>query len=94
MSLRRSIAENIQAGRARLVQITGVDFGYDLQRWHDHLKTLPQAESRGYTWNRTIKLPRVMQLALANAAWQSAVAALQAQPTSVSEPNNESRGDS
>ena len=91
MSLRRSLVENIRDGRATLVSITGVDFGYDLQRWHDHLKTLPRSKSRGYTWNRTVVLPKVMQHALASAEWQSAVAALQA---SVPEQNDKTRGDS
>ena len=76
MGRQRSLEENMEEGRAILARIAGVDYGYDLQRWHDHLKGIPRSESRGYTWNRTIALPKVMQDALASNEWRSAARAL------------------
>jgi hypothetical protein len=73
---RQSLADNMKQVRAMLVAIAGVDYGYDLQRWHDHLKGSPRSRSGGYTWNRSIALPKVMQEALASAEWQSAAGAL------------------
>ena len=67
---RRSLRARIEEGRRMLVQITQVDFGYDLQRWHDHLKNTREG---GYTWNRTIVLPRVMAEALESLEWRAAV---------------------
>lgn len=63
-----------------LAQIAGVDFGYDLQAWHDHLKVTRQG---GYTWNRTIVLPKVMQAAVASDDWHAAVRELEAHHQSV-----------
>lgn len=68
-----SIKACIKEGRAQLVCLTKVDFGYDLQRWHDHLKV---TRDGGYTWNRTIKLPKIMAAALESESWQRAVAEL------------------
>jgi hypothetical protein len=76
MGLRRSREDNMKEGRAMLARIAGVDYGYDLQRWHDHLKGIPRSQSLGYTWNRTITLPKVMQHALASEEWRSAACAL------------------
>lgn len=56
-----------------LVQITRVDFAYDLQAWHDHLK---ESRQGGYTYGRNIKLPKIMQAALASNEWKNAVEAL------------------
>ena len=70
------LEDRMQQGRAMLVRIAKVDYGYDLQRWHDHLKAIPRSESRGYTWNRTIALPKVMEEAMASEAWRSAARAL------------------
>ena len=56
-----------------LVQITGQDFGYDLQAWHDHLK---ESREGGYTYGRNIVLPRIMQEALLSPEWQEAVESL------------------
>ncbi|MCL4205324.1 MAG: hypothetical protein KJ000_22805 [Pirellulaceae bacterium] len=57
-----------------LRSISGQDFGFDLQKWHDHLK---ESKQGGYTWNRTIDLPKVMQRALANQEWLDTVAAIE-----------------
>jgi hypothetical protein len=76
MRPQRSLADNMKEGRAMLAQIANVDYGYDLQRWHDHLKGMPRSQSRGYTWNRTVTLPKVMQAALASDDWRSAARAL------------------
>ncbi len=53
-----------------LVDIASVDFEYDLQRWHDHLKV---SGDGGYTWRRNIKLPKIMKEALASPEWNEAV---------------------
>jgi hypothetical protein len=65
-----AIEDRIVEGRRQLASIAGVDFGYDLQRWHDHLKVSRQG---GYTWNRTIALPKVMQAAIKSEKWHAAV---------------------
>lgn len=79
-SLRRgpqqSLKQRMKEGRAMLVSIAKVDYGYDLQRWHDHLKEMPKSESQGYTWNRTANLPKIMKAALASEEWKSAAADL------------------
>ena len=70
-----SFEQRIQHGRATLIQISGTDFGYDLQAWHDHLK---QSRQGGYTYARTIKLPLIMKAALQSSEWQRAVERLTA----------------
>lgn len=52
-----------------LMSITGQDFGYDLQAWHDYLK---ESRDGGYTWGRNIVLPKIMKDALASEEWQQA----------------------
>ena len=52
-----SLEKCIKEGHDYLVSITKVDHGYDLQRWHDHLK---ESKKGGYTWNRSIDLPNIM----------------------------------
>ena len=83
MGPRHPPAENMQEGRATLASIAGVDYGYDLQRWHDHLKV---SRDGGYTWNRTVALPKVMQQALASEAWHKAASELSAASDQVSQP--------
>src|SRR5258706_14430489 len=65
-----SLVGRLQEGHALLVEITGEDFGYDLQAWHDHLK---ESRQGGYTYGRSISLPRVMKAALESTEWQGAV---------------------
>jgi hypothetical protein len=65
-----SIDERIALGRRLLSEIASVDFGYDLERWHEHLKV---TRAGGYTWNRTVALPRIMRDALASRQWLDAV---------------------
>ena len=65
-----SIDERIALGRKLLSEMANVDFGYDLERWHNHLKV---TRDGGYTWNRTIALPRIMRDALASESWLDAV---------------------
>lgn len=69
----RSVEERLQSGHEFLVDLTGVDFGYDLQAWHDHLK---ESRDGGYTYARNNPLPRIMQDALQSEEWQAAVARL------------------
>ncbi len=76
MRPRDSLEDRMKEGRAMLVRIAGVDYAYDLQRWHDHLKEMPRSKSRGYTWNRTITLPKIMREAMASEEWRSAAHAL------------------
>ena len=68
-----SLVRRVQEGHALLVKITGRDFGYDLQAWHDHLK---ESRQGGYTYGRNISLPRLMKDALESAEWQEAVRSL------------------
>jgi hypothetical protein len=70
----RTLREQLRDGREMLRSISGQDFGFDLQKWHDHLK---ESKQGGYTWNRTIDLPKVMQRALANQEWLDTVAAIE-----------------
>jgi hypothetical protein len=68
-----TLTERIQEGRRWLVEITGQNFGYDLQRWHDYMK---ESRDGGYTYGRNIVLPKIMQAALQSARWQAAVRSL------------------
>jgi hypothetical protein len=65
-----SLVECLREGHDFLVQITGKDFGYNLQAWHDHLKTTREG---GYTYGRNIVLPRIMKAALLSSSWKEAV---------------------
>ena len=69
--------ERIALGRQRLMAIANVDFGYDLARWHEHLKVNREG---GYTWNRTVALPKIMHDALASEDWRDAVERLASSP--------------
>jgi hypothetical protein len=69
----QSFVERVREGHEFLVKITGKDFGYDLQAWHDHLK---KTREGGYTYGRNIVLPRIMKVALESAEWQAAVRSL------------------
>lgn len=66
----QSLLERIREGRESLVQITGRDFAYDLQAWHDHLKV---SREGGYTYGRNIALPQLMLHALESSTWQEAI---------------------
>lgn len=73
-----SLIQRIRSGHDFLVRITGRDFGYDLQAWHDYLSN---NRDGGYTWNSSIKTPKIMAAALANPNWITAVDAIQEKPT-------------
>jgi hypothetical protein len=49
-----SLETRIRHGRTTLVKISGIDLGYDLKAWHDHLKRSRQG---GYTFGRNLELP-------------------------------------
>ncbi len=66
----QSLRERIVDGHRLLVKITGKDFDYDLQEWHDHLK---ESRQGGYTYGRNIHLPRIMKDAMASTEWREAV---------------------
>lgn len=73
-----SLIQRIRSGHDFLVRITGQDFGYDLQGWHDYLSN---TRDGGYTWNSSIKTPKIMVAALANPDWIAAVEAIRKKPT-------------
>ncbi len=75
-----SLAERLRTGHDWLVGISGHDFGYDLQAWHDYLK---ESRDGGYTYGRNIVLPRIMQTALRSPEWREAAQSL----TAVTRPN-------
>lgn len=60
----------IKNGHDMLVIITGMDFGYDLQAWHDHLK---ESRQGGYTYGRNILLPKIAKKAMLSQEWTEAV---------------------
>lgn len=66
----RTLLERVREGHESMVRISGQDFGYDLQAWHDYLKV---SRDGGYTYGRNIALPRLMQKALASAEWRDVV---------------------
>ncbi|MDB2685909.1 hypothetical protein N9Y42_01750 [Mariniblastus sp.] len=68
-----TLRKQLQEGREMLRSITGQDFGFDLQAWHDYLK---ETRDGGYTWNRTVVLPKIMQAALKNKRWLDTAALL------------------
>lgn len=72
-----TLADQLVAGRKALVELTGLDFGYDLSAWHEHLRA---SREGGYTWGRNIALPRVMKEAMSHDPWQAAVAVLEPKP--------------
>ena len=63
MKPQHTLKQCLVEGRKQLREITGVDFEYDLQRWHDHLK---ESRQGGYTWSRAIVFPKIMAEALAS----------------------------
>jgi len=76
-TLRKRLVE----GHAMLVQMTREDYGYDLARWHEFLRT---NRTGGYTWLRKdIDLPRIMKDALANDRWHEAVAEVEGRSRSM-----------
>jgi hypothetical protein len=70
-------AQRIRAGRQWLMRMTGVDCGYDLQRWHE---TLAAMRVGGYHWvgKRSGTLPACFIAALQDPEWLAAVAELEA----------------
>ena len=65
-----ALKERIRKGRAKLVSITGQDFGFDPQRWHDYLR-----ETAGeYRWsNKHLGMPKRIAEAVRDPAWRHAV---------------------
>jgi hypothetical protein len=63
----RTLKERIQEGHAFLVSITGQDFGFDPQRWHDYLR---ETKAGGYRWGGMAK--RIAR-ATSDAEWCRAV---------------------
>jgi hypothetical protein len=77
MSHTQSLAGRIRDGRAYLVRLAGVDLGYDPRAWHEHLRA---TGAGGYRWsNKHLGFPRQIARALADQAWQQAVAALRSE---------------
>jgi hypothetical protein len=69
------IYERIREGHDDLVRLTGKDFRYDLEAWHNYLK---EAREGGYSYGRNIVLPKMMKTAMESAEWQQAVKRLSA----------------
>jgi hypothetical protein len=71
----QSLADRVRDGHDFLVRIARVDLGYDAQAWHEHLR---ETDAGGYRWsNKHLGFPRQIALALADPAWNEAVATLQ-----------------
>jgi hypothetical protein len=70
------MCDRLRGGRARLVEMSGKDFGYDLQAWHDYLK---ESRDGGYKYGRNIALPKMMKAAMESPEWQAAVKRLKDQ---------------
>lgn len=77
----KSIEQCVEAGHEMFVRLTGRDFGYDLQAWHDYLK---ESRDGGYTYGRNIVLPKCMKAALESDEWRAAVERLKASPVASS----------
>jgi hypothetical protein len=71
MGPQQSLPERIQTGHRFLVQITGRDFGYDPQAWHQYLR---ESNKGGYRWsNKHLGMPRCIEQALRDPAWRQAI---------------------
>src|SRR5690349_13717098 len=79
MSPEQSIEGRIRSGHTFLVELTGQDFGFAPEPWHDHLRA---TNAGGYRWsNKHLGIPRRITTARANADWQQAIKNLEsAQP--------------
>jgi len=74
-AVERSLAERIREGRECLVFDSGVDFGYDAARWHEHLR---ETNAGGYRWsNKHLGMPRRIARAAADPEWRAAVEQLE-----------------
>jgi hypothetical protein len=66
-----ALKERIRKGRANLVSITGRDFGFEPQRWHDYLR---ETGASGYRWsNKHLGMPKRIAEAVRDPAWRHAV---------------------
>ena len=69
------LRDRVREGRTLLVQITGKDFGYDLQQWHDYLRNTGDG---GYKWsNKHLGMPRRISEVSADAQWQETIKQLE-----------------
>jgi hypothetical protein len=74
MPREQSLGDRIRTGRAHLVRVAGVDFGYDPEAWHEHLRA---TNAGGYRWsNKHLGFSRRIKRALADPEWHRAVASL------------------
>ena len=68
------LADRIREGHDELVELTGVDLGYDPAKWHEHLRA---TNAGGYRWsNKHLAFPKRIAEALADEQWRAAVAEL------------------
>jgi len=75
MGPEESVKERIRSGHTFLVQITGEDFGFDPQRWHEYLQA---TNAGGYRWsNKHLGMPKRIAHAVSDPAWCDAVEELQ-----------------
>ena len=70
-----SLADRIRSGHEFLVDLAGVDLGYDPQVWHEYLRSTGVG---GYRWsNKHLGFPRRIAAAVADPEWQAAITSLQ-----------------
>lgn len=71
----RNLKIRLRRARQHLVERCGMDFGYDVERWHDYLE---RENIGGYRWNnRNRGIPRRIREAKANREWLETVQGLQ-----------------
>lgn len=69
------LKDRIAYGRRLLVQFTGQDFGFDLQKWHDYLQ---QSDAGGYRWsNKHLAMPNLVRQTESDPCWLGAVQQLE-----------------
>jgi hypothetical protein len=68
---RDSLKELIKLGHDELVELTGKDFGYDLNAWHSHLR---ETNAGMYRWtNQHLRVSMLIKAAHTSAEWLMAV---------------------
>lgn len=66
-----SLAQVVRYGHDFLVEIAGVDLGYDPAKWHEHLSA---TNAGGYRWNnKHLGFPKRIARAMSDEAWLAVV---------------------
>lgn len=67
----QSLADRIRDGREFLVELAGLDLGYDATAWHEHLCA---TDDGGYCWsNKHLEFPKRISAAMSNPEWKAAI---------------------